>query len=49
VVVDEYIDKDTGTAVDKRPAMQALLSRIERQHDIDYVIVQAGPLGSDGT
>jgi site-specific DNA recombinase len=36
---DEYIDKDTGTAVNKRPAMQRLLERIERQRDIDYVIV----------
>jgi DNA invertase Pin-like site-specific DNA recombinase len=35
----EYIDKDTGTSVDKRPAMQELLARIERQKDIDYVIV----------
>jgi len=25
VVVDEYLDKDTGTLVDKRPAMQELL------------------------
>jgi site-specific DNA recombinase len=38
-VVDEYVDKDTGTAVDKRPAMQALLERIERDKDLDYVIV----------
>src|SRR5881628_3284947 len=37
-VVDEYIDKDTGTAVDKRPAMQDLLERIERDKDIDYVV-----------
>lgn len=39
VVVDEYVDKDTGTAVDKRPAMQQLLARIEADKDIDYVII----------
>jgi site-specific DNA recombinase len=39
VVVDEYIDKDTGTAVTKRPAMQRLLERIERQRDVAFVIV----------
>jgi site-specific DNA recombinase len=39
VVVDEYVDKDTGTAVDKRPDMQRLLQRIQQQKDIDYVIV----------
>jgi site-specific DNA recombinase len=39
VVVQEYVDKDTGTAVDKRPAMQELLERIERDKDVDFVIV----------
>jgi DNA invertase Pin-like site-specific DNA recombinase len=39
VVVEEYIDKDTGTAVSKRAAMQKLLLRVETQQDIDLVIV----------
>ena len=38
-IVEEYLDKDTGTRTDKRPAMQALLERIRSQQDIDYVIV----------
>lgn len=38
-VVDEYLDKDTGTLVDKRPAMQKLLARVAEHRDIDYVIV----------
>jgi site-specific DNA recombinase len=38
-VVEEYVDKDTGTAVDKRPAMRRLLERIETETDIDFVIV----------
>ena len=28
IVVDEYIDKDTGTRVDKRPSMLALMERV---------------------
>ena len=28
VVVEEYIDKDTGTRTDKRPGLQSLLARI---------------------
>lgn len=39
VVVDEYLDADTGTRTDKRPAMQALLERIRVDRDVDYVIV----------
>ena len=39
VVADEYVDKDTGTSVEKRPAMQALLERIKHDRDIDYVVV----------
>lgn len=38
-VVEEYLDKDTGTLVDKRPAMQRLLARVEEDRDIDFVIV----------
>ncbi len=38
-VVDEYIDKDTGTRTDARPGMQALLKRVETDRDADYVIV----------
>jgi DNA invertase Pin-like site-specific DNA recombinase len=38
-VIDEYIDKDTGTRVDKRPAMQAMIERITRDRDVDFVIV----------
>jgi site-specific DNA recombinase len=39
VIVEEYIDKDSGTRTDKRPAMLALLERVRTQHDIDQVIV----------
>ena len=39
VIVDEYIDKDTGTSVDKRPAMLALIDRVTQERDVDYVIV----------
>jgi site-specific DNA recombinase len=39
VVVDEYIDKDTGTRVDKRPAMLALIERVKQERDVDFVIV----------
>jgi DNA invertase Pin-like site-specific DNA recombinase len=38
-VVEEYLDKDTGTMVDKRPAMQKLLARVAEDRNIDYVIV----------
>ena len=38
-VVEEYLDKDTGTLVDKRPAMQELLARVAEERNIDYVIV----------
>ncbi len=39
VVVEEYLDKDTGTRTDKRPAMQALLHRVRTERDVDYVIL----------
>ena len=39
VVVEEYVETDSGTRTDKRPAMQRLLERIRTKHDIDYVIV----------
>src|SRR5665811_826077 len=39
VVVDEYVDKDSGTRVDKRPAMLALIDRVETERDVDFVIV----------
>ena len=38
-IVDEYIDTDTGTRTDKRPAMKALLERIITDQDIQYVII----------
>ncbi len=38
-VIEEYLDKDTGTALAKRPAMQRLLRRVEQDEDVDYVIV----------
>lgn len=38
-VVQIYLDKDTGTKVDKRPAMQALMARVADERDLDYVIV----------
>jgi len=39
VIVEEYLDKDTGRSTDQRPAMKALLERVESDRDIDYVIV----------
>lgn len=39
IVVEEYLDKDTGTLVDKRSEMQRLLARVEKDRDIDFVIV----------
>ena len=39
VVVEEYIDKDTGTRTDRRPAMQDLLERVVTAKDLDLVIV----------
>jgi site-specific DNA recombinase len=39
VIVDEYLDKDTGTRTDKRPAMKALLKRVSEQRDVDLVII----------
>jgi site-specific DNA recombinase len=39
IVVEEYIDKDTGTRTDARPQMQALLKRVKTEHDVDYVII----------
>lgn len=38
-VVEEFIDKDTGTSTDKRPAMQRLLAWLQDGHHVDYVIV----------
>ena len=38
VVVDEYIDKDTATSVDKRPALQRMVEYVVTHRDIDYVI-----------
>ena len=38
-VVDEYLDKDTGTRTAKRPKMLALLERVRTEQDVDYVIV----------
>ena len=39
VIVEEYLDKDTGTRTDKRAAMQALLRRVRTEQDIQYVIL----------
>lgn len=39
VIVEEYIDKDTGTSTAKRHRMQALLERVRTQRDVDYVII----------
>ena len=38
-VVDEYVDKDTATRVDQRPAMQAMIERVMTEKDVDFVIV----------
>ncbi len=39
VIVEEFVDKDSGTRTDQRPAMKALLERVVTQKDLDYVIV----------
>ena len=39
VIADEYIDKDSGTSIEKRPAMLALIDRVTKERDVDYVIV----------
>ncbi len=39
VIVDEYIDTDTGTSTDKRPALKEMLKRVSTQRDIDMVII----------
>src|SRR5947209_8433883 len=38
-VIEEFIDKDTGTSTDKRPAMQRLLEWLKSGNHVDYVIV----------
>src|SRR5437764_914402 len=38
-VVEEFIDKDTGTSTEKRPQMQRLLEWLQSGHHVDYVIV----------
>src|SRR4051794_8936988 len=38
-IIGEYIDKDTGTSADKRPAMQQLLEWLKNGNHVDYVIV----------
>ena len=39
LVIEEYLDKDSGTRTDQRPAMKALLERVVTKKDVDYVIV----------
>ena len=39
VIVEEYLDKDTGTSTEKRARLQALLRRVQEQRDVDYVII----------
>jgi site-specific DNA recombinase len=39
-IIEEYVEPGrSGTKMDKRPAFQAMLERIRRDRDIDYVIV----------
>lgn len=39
-IVDEFIEPGkTATSMDKRPAFQAMLSRIKQQRDVDFVVV----------
>jgi site-specific DNA recombinase len=38
-VVEEYIDRGESARTSDRPALQAMLRRIQQQQDIDYVIV----------
>jgi len=40
VIVEEYLDKDTGTRTDKRPAMMRLLERVRDDQDVDYMGVR---------
>ncbi|MGH2554570.1 MAG: recombinase family protein, partial [Actinomycetota bacterium] len=39
VVVDEFVDAGESAKTADRPALQAMLERVEREHDVDYVIV----------
>ncbi len=39
IVVEEYIDTDTGTKRSGRNALEVLLERLKTKRDIDYVIV----------
>jgi site-specific DNA recombinase len=38
-VVGEYVDRGESAKSAKRPQLQAMLTRLQEQHDIDYVIV----------
>ena len=38
-VIDEYVDKDSATRVDQRPAMLAMIERVVKERDVDFVIV----------
>jgi len=38
-VLDEYLDTETGTNTTGRRQLQAMLTRLEAQRDIDYVII----------
>ena len=39
VVIDEYIDTDTGTSTAARPALRDMLRRVSSQQDVDMVII----------
>jgi site-specific DNA recombinase len=38
-VVEEYIDTDSGTSTDQRPALKEMLKRISTQRDVDMVVI----------
>ena len=39
VIVEEYIDTDTGTSTDKRPSLKEMLKRVSSQRDVDMVVI----------
>ncbi len=39
IVVDEFVDAGESAKSTDRPALQAMLERVEREHDVDLVIV----------
>ncbi len=38
-VVDEFVDAGESAKTADRPALQAMLERVEREHDVDFIVV----------